>query len=128
MQNKNSADSVSHVTTIPAPDRADVNRGDQFFWTPIHHAAHAGHVEIVELLVKAGADVNAQSLDGGTPLIRAIESGQSLCVHFLVKAGANVYLENKKGTTSKAVQTFGKYVGFMCSHANPSQQDLVRWP
>lgn len=77
--------------------RADVNKSDQFFWTPLHHAAHAGHVEIVELLLKVGAPIDAQALNRGTPLMRAIESSRSSCVDFLIKAGADVTAENSKG-------------------------------
>jgi len=74
---------------------------DQFFWTPLHHAAHAGQVEIVELLMEAGASVDAEAIGGGTPLMRAIESSKPSCVDFLIKAGASVNAENKKGLTLK---------------------------
>lgn len=70
---------------------------DQFFWTPLHHAAHAGQVELVKLLVEAGAPVDARALCGGTPLMRAIESSRPACVDILIKAGASVEAENKKG-------------------------------
>lgn len=76
-----------------------MNACDQFFWTPLHHAAHAGQVELIELLVEAGAVVDAPALNGGTPLMRAIESSRPSCVDFLIKAGANVNAENKKGLT-----------------------------
>lgn len=82
------------------PDRADVNVCDQFFWTPLHHAAHAGQVELLELLVEAGATVDAQALSGATPLMRAIQSSHPSCVDFLIKAGASVNAENKKGSTA----------------------------
>lgn len=70
---------------------------DQFFWTPLHHAAHAGQVELIELLVEAGASIDARALSGGTPLMRAIKSSRPSCVDFLIKAGASVTAENKKG-------------------------------
>lgn len=82
---------------IPVSGRAELNVCDQFFWTPLHHAAHAGQVELIELLVEAGASVDARALGGGTPLMRAIESSRSSCVDALIKAGASVNAENKKG-------------------------------
>lgn len=88
-----------HTMMLPVPDRADVNVCDQFFWTPLHHAAHAGQVEIIELLVEAGAAIDARALGGGTPLMRAIEGSRPSCVDFLIKAGASVNAENKKGLT-----------------------------
>lgn len=79
---------------------------DQFFWTPLHLAAHAGDVELLELLVEAGAKVDAPTLSRSTPLMRAIESSQPSCVDFLIKAGASVNAENKKGlTVSETVQS-----------------------
>ena len=36
-------------------------------WTALHRAAQSGHQEIVELLIKQGADLNAIGM-GGTPL------------------------------------------------------------
>lgn len=56
-------------------------------------------MELVELLLEAGAAIDAPTLSGGTPLMRAIQSSQLPCVDFLIKAGANVNAENKKGLT-----------------------------
>jgi ankyrin repeat protein len=50
--------------------------------TPIIHAA-GGSLEIVKLLVNAGADVNAVSSEGDTPLRRAIMRGRTDIVKFL---------------------------------------------
>ncbi|KAI4903603.1 hypothetical protein NFI96_013569 [Prochilodus magdalenae] len=76
--------------------RADVNACDQFNWTPLHHACHAGQVDIIDLLVQSGAELNAVALNGATPLMRAIESSRISCVDYLIKAGAKVQAENKK--------------------------------
>lgn len=80
-------------------DRADVSKPDQFIWTPLHHAACAGHVEIVELLLEAGAAVDALALNEATPLMRAIQSSRPSCVDVLLKAGADVNVVNKTGLT-----------------------------
>jgi len=42
--------------------------GDFDGWTPLNYAAFVGHKEIAELLIAAGADVNAKDDDGKTPL------------------------------------------------------------
>ena len=72
---------------------------DQFFWTPLHHAAHGGHQEVLRLLVEAGAPLDAAALNGATPLMRAIESSRPACVDFLLQAGAKVTAENKRGAS-----------------------------
>lgn len=76
-----------------------MNKWDQFIWTPLHHAAYAGHVEIIELLLEAGAEVDAPALNGGTPLMRAIQSSRPSCVEVLIKAGADVNVVNKTGVS-----------------------------
>lgn len=74
-----------------------MNAGDQFGWTPLHHACHAGQLDIIKLLVEAGAAVDMPTLGGATPLMRAIESSRPCCVDYLIKAGATVTAENKSG-------------------------------
>ncbi|KAJ3606223.1 hypothetical protein NHX12_025743, partial [Muraenolepis orangiensis] len=76
---------------------ADVTTGDHFRWSPLHHAAHGGHLKLLLLLVQAGAQVDALSLYGATPLMRAIESSQAACVDYLLEAGAKVTAENRTG-------------------------------
>jgi ankyrin repeat protein len=50
--------------------------------TPLIHAA-GGSLEIVQMLVNAGADVNAVSSEGDTPLRRAVMGGKKDIVKFL---------------------------------------------
>ena len=47
-----------------------------------------GHIETVEILVAAGADVNAESEEGNTPLTWAAKSGHPEIVDILKQAGA----------------------------------------
>ena len=50
---------------------AGVNAKDDNGWTPLHHAAWNSHKEIIELLIAAGADMNAKDNYGDygkTPL------------------------------------------------------------
>lgn len=75
-----------------------MNARDQFCWTPLHHACHAGQLDIIKLLVDAGAAVNMPTVSGATPLMRAIVSSRPCCVDYLIKAGATVTSENKSGT------------------------------
>ncbi len=43
--------------------------------TPLHLAAREGHADVVDFLLKHGADVNAQNADGQTPVQCAVEGG-----------------------------------------------------
>ena len=58
--------------------------------TALHLAATSGNSEMVVLLLKAGADVNAADSAGITPLHEAAFYGSDLIAETLLKAGANV--------------------------------------
>jgi RNA polymerase sigma factor (sigma-70 family) len=71
-------------------------------WTPLHLAAHYGHMEIVRLLVEHGADVNAvaQNSIGNTPISAAGWSNHIDIVEYLLQNGAEVDIPNKWGSTA----------------------------
>jgi len=52
--------------------------------TPLMTAAVYGHVDIVRMLVAAGADINRQTSGCSTALIVACHYGQVECVHALL--------------------------------------------
>lgn len=53
--------------------------------TPLHDAASGGHLEMVRMLVAAGADVNAETSWGDTPLDRAPARSEGLIGETLKK-------------------------------------------
>ena len=65
--------------------------------SPLHWPAHNGLVEIVELLLDAGADIEADEVNcyGGKPLHWASEH-EPRTVELLLKRGANVDARNTK--------------------------------
>lgn len=68
--------------------------------TPLHRATTQKHVHIVELLLKANADVNKQDSDGLTPLHRAIMSDCEVISKLLIPK-TNLSLVDKSGCTPK---------------------------
>lgn len=76
---------------------------------PLHVAIERNHTDVVKLLVKRGADVNARNSTGESPLIIAIRSrvGNTLeIIKFLVSNGADVnassiFGKNALGTAAK---------------------------
>jgi len=59
--------SIEQGTSVDQP--CDFNR-----WAALHVAAHKGHVEIAEFLLKQGANVNLKDKDGYTPLHNTADS------------------------------------------------------
>jgi ankyrin repeat protein len=59
-------------------------------FTPLYLAAGEGHKEIAELLIAAGAEVNAKDEDGLTPLHYPVAKGHKDIVELLIGKGADV--------------------------------------
>jgi ankyrin repeat protein len=66
--------------------------GDHNGWQPIHMAARKGHVDVIDFLLKNGADVDALTNNEYSPLKIALTSlGQDHpVVSFLEKNGGHV--------------------------------------
>ncbi|MCZ0939716.1 MAG: ankyrin repeat domain-containing protein, partial [Caldilineaceae bacterium] len=67
---------------------ADINAADGFGGnTPLHEAVKKGDVEIVKILVAAGADVEAKGYFDRTPLSLAAEEGATEIMRILLGLG-----------------------------------------
>jgi ankyrin repeat protein len=60
-------------------------------------ACECGNIEIVKILISAGADLNKASSSGMTPLIYAGMSGDSFIAEILLKHGANPSTRDSSG-------------------------------
>jgi len=58
--------------------------------TPLLKASEQGRLDIAEMLVKAGADLDVRNRNGQTALILAIRNSHSAIAKFLVSAGADL--------------------------------------
>ena len=67
--------------------------------TPLFFAVRQGALDVVQLLVASGANVQDTAVDGSTPLIVATQNGQTEIARFLLDHGANPNLANEKGWT-----------------------------
>jgi len=70
--------------------------------TALHDVAaeSLGTAKMADLLIKAGADVNAETSGGYTPLIIAAGRGKTDVVQVLLDAGANVDMRGESGKTA----------------------------
>ncbi|EHK96585.1 putative Ankyrin repeat domain-containing protein 50 [Glarea lozoyensis 74030] len=71
-------------------NKADMESEDSDGGTALHAASERGHENVVKLLLKTGAKVNATDIDGGTALHRASWNGHLVVVQLLLDAKADV--------------------------------------
>lgn len=76
----------------------NIDRFDQWGYTALMAAASAGKVDAVELMIKAGADVNlnANNINGDSPLHCACRVVNLNVMDFLLKNNASPILNNKE--------------------------------
>jgi ankyrin repeat protein len=80
---------------------ADVNAAQGDGMTALHWAARHGHVELAEMLVYAGAHVDATTRLGPyTPVMIAAEGGHGGVVEALLAAGADLEVTTSTGVTA----------------------------
>ncbi|XP_042659038.1 ankyrin repeat domain-containing protein 6 isoform X5 [Tyto alba] len=67
--------------------------------TPLHLAAHKGHLHVVQILLKAGCDLDIQDDAGDTALHVAAALNHRKVVKLLLEAGADASVVNNAGQT-----------------------------
>ncbi len=94
--------------------KADLNVRNTYSQTPLHYAAHVGKSNVVELLIRRGANVNATTMPFdlacgsgeeqgpqlNTPLHFAAAAGNPATIKALLAEGAKINFANAKGATS----------------------------
>ena len=65
--------------------------------TPLHLSCIRGHLEVSQLLVRSGADVNVQDFEGNTPLHLAVEQGYVQLIAWILTKSPDVTLANRNG-------------------------------
>jgi uncharacterized protein len=76
---------------------ADVNKPG---WTPLHYAATAGNVQLINVLLENHAYIDAESPNKTTPLMMAAHYGTPGAVKLLLEEGADPSLKNDQGLTA----------------------------
>jgi ankyrin repeat protein len=90
---------VNHESDVVTHDGAEMENieGER----SVHDAAREGYIDVLKVLCKAGADINAATRNGNTPLIIAGRGKHAAICKWLVKEGADPkYAHPKEGTAA----------------------------
>ncbi|PPE01923.1 hypothetical protein GOBAR_DD01063 [Gossypium barbadense] len=85
-----------------AADESVVNGIDEEGWAPIHSAASIGNLEIMEILLSKGANVNVKNDGGRTALHYAASKGWLKIAELLISHGAKINSKDKASSTGKS--------------------------
>lgn len=83
-------------------DPKNKNKDEDGGLTPLFFMASHDKLEMVELLIKKGADVNHRAVDGSTPLMSCFmwKALAKNSAKYLISKGADVTLKDKVGNTA----------------------------
>lgn len=96
--------------------KAKADARDRRGRTALHEAARAGHVDILDVLLAAGADVQARDQAGRTPLLEAAAGGRVDTLRALAAARADLH----------AVDADGRGALHLACRAEAPSQALIR--
>ncbi|XP_063613830.1 ankyrin-3-like, partial [Penaeus indicus] len=80
---------------------------------PLHLAADGGHVDIVKILLRSGAQAEAKNSEGMTPLHLASWGGHAEVIKVLLGGGADGNARTSEGMTAVHLASMGGHVSSM---------------
>jgi ankyrin repeat protein len=108
------AEKITELLALVKEDerRSFVNQHDHTDkeWTALHWAAFYGKSEVVEILIKNGADVNVIGKFRQSPLHCAVCDNHENIVLRLIESGAHVNQQDSEGLTPLHIAAHGKYI------------------
>eukprot|EP01090_Pellita_catalonica_P008660 TRINITY_DN1974_c0_g1_i5.p1 TRINITY_DN1974_c0_g1~~TRINITY_DN1974_c0_g1_i5.p1 ORF type:complete len:609 (+),score=50.71 TRINITY_DN1974_c0_g1_i5:69-1895(+) len=121
-QNEKQDFSASGTTSASedGEDSDESSEEDSFkFQTPLHWAAIKGNVEITEILLDHGANINRIDSAGNSAAQHASQNGHLVYLHYLYEKGSNIALLDYQGHTCMhwaAYQGHWKIVLWLLTH------------
>lgn len=92
---------LEQLEALLEKEGADINiKSHPCGLTALMIGARAGHIEVVEILIDAGADIDLQNQRGRTALMFASSRGHLDILKLLVSKGADINLKDQQGNTA----------------------------
>lgn len=114
---------AGEMVTLLLAGGADPNlRTGQYRWTPVHRAAHNGHYEVLETLLKMGGNPNLLDTDGDSPMDLALYKGFTTTPQILAQYGG--YTNNYTGPKKSGGENFMRAFATVAIGAAALQADL----
>lgn len=92
-----------HFAQFLILNEVDINKRGKDGTVALHHAAHGGYTDIIELLCKEGGFIDFPDYQGYTPLMYAVLGNKIDAVKKLLELGANVNYINIKNETALSI-------------------------
>jgi ankyrin repeat protein len=107
---------LERVRAIVQKSPAMVASADESGFTPLHIAATAGRVDIIEFLLQCGADIEARTSGGQTPLFQTVPLASAEAFDYLLRKGARLGARDNSGRS---------ILQFALSWQRPAMADLI---
>ncbi|CAJ0583600.1 unnamed protein product, partial [Mesorhabditis spiculigera] len=89
------------VTAVLNQPNCEIDRQDKQGQTALHLAGQRGHVGLIDLLLRKGANQSLSDLEGNTALMMAIKNNHAACAQLFLERGIDVvHLQNIDGQSA----------------------------
>ena len=105
--NSESLESIEETSQYLIENKSEVNHADIFGNTPILLASQNGFFNIVDLLIKKGANVNFRSNNFLRPIHMALHNEHYKIAKLLMENGADPLVEDENGLTTLHIAASG---------------------
>ena len=116
---------VEVLLSLPGLDVDPLNFNEM---TPLNFAASGGYVEIAEMLIHNGANVNSKARNATTVLHNAARNGHEELVRLLLKEGADIYAVDVDGNSAQRSAMLLEHKGIFNLLSEYESKRLYRAP
>ena len=115
------------VKSLLCMPEVGVDLVDAQHWTALHHAVASKDDAVVQMLIDAGADVEAKSELVCSPLMMACRAGEVHIVRMLLKAGARLHIQGNGNIRFDAAARYPKSYAAKVQELIDSGARIEKW-